>query len=232
MTDHLSTPRIYHSARTWRDYQEMFLIDAGALKGLRVLDCPAGGSDFTARAAECGAGAVAVDPLYSLELDTIPAALAQDQEHLNAHATADTSRGYRRLPDRGVFDHWSMARARFEAGVEQQSHQGAGPYVAAQLPELPFQDKAFDLTLSGFLLFVYAGLLDEDFHVRAVRELLRVTRGEVRIHPVETDGAEPTALLTTLASAFPSTVFELRAASVSNRVKPRSTLILRPREGC
>ena len=65
-------------------------------------------------------------------------------------------------------------------------------YLTGQLPFLPFDDDAFDLVLSGHLLFAYAtkehgGLMeteqfDLDFHLIAVRELLRVGR-EVRLFP-------------------------------------------------
>lgn len=57
-------------------------------------------------------------------------------------------------------------------------------YVAAALPHLPFADQAFALTLSANLLFVYPEHLSVDQHVAAVTELVRVTHGEVRIHPL------------------------------------------------
>jgi len=55
------------------------------------------------------------------------------------------------------------------------------------LPDLPFRDGAFDLVLSSHLLFMYADRLDEEFHVHALREMVRVARGEVRVFPLLAD---------------------------------------------
>jgi hypothetical protein len=52
------------------------------------------------------------------------------------------------------------------------------------LPDLPFNDEAFDLTLSAHFLFMYSDRLDYDFHLKTVKELMRVTRGELRIFPL------------------------------------------------
>jgi len=49
------------------------------------------------------------------------------------------------------------------------------------LPDLPFADDAFDLTLSANLLFLYDDRLEEGFHHEAMAELSRVTDGEVRV---------------------------------------------------
>ncbi|BFH70408.1 hypothetical protein J27TS7_22420 [Paenibacillus dendritiformis] len=56
--------------------------------------------------------------------------------------------------------------------------------MPAVLPELPFPDAAFDMTLSAHFLFMYADRLDYDFHVRTIHELMRVTREEIRIFPL------------------------------------------------
>ena len=65
-------------------------------------------------------------------------------------------------------------------------------FIDASLPNLPFEDDSFDLVLSGHFLFLYASIdhgglmshdqIDLDFHLKAVRELVRVGR-EVRIFP-------------------------------------------------
>src|SRR5690606_36840091 len=62
--------------------------------------------------------------------------------------------------------------------------RAAGRYRAGSLPILPFPDKTFDLVLSANLLFLYSDQLSTDFHVEGVRELLRVSRGELRLYPL------------------------------------------------
>ncbi len=56
-------------------------------------------------------------------------------------------------------------------------------YLEASLPELPFDDGAFDLALSSHLLFLYSEQLDLDFHLQALEEMLRVAT-EVRVFPL------------------------------------------------
>ena len=64
------------------------------------------------------------------------------------------------------------------------THSAYGRYVAGSLPRLPFFDGTFDLVLCAHLLFTYAKLFDYDWHLAACRELVRVSAGEVRLHPV------------------------------------------------
>jgi len=57
-------------------------------------------------------------------------------------------------------------------------------YVAVTLPSLPFEDAEFDIILSAHFLFMYADRLDFDFHIETLKELLRVTKEEIRIFPL------------------------------------------------
>eukprot|EP01035_Chromulina_nebulosa_P038899 gene38899-52538_t len=96
---------------------------------------------------------------------------------------------------------------------DYEAHFAHGRYVGARLPRLPFLDGAFDLVLCAHLLFVYAPRFDLAWHVAACLELVRVSAGEVRIHPVcGADGRrypELAALRSELAEAvqelFPGT---------------------------
>ena len=57
-------------------------------------------------------------------------------------------------------------------------------YVPVTLPSLPFKDDEFDLILSAHFLFMYADRLDYPFHLSTVKELLRVSKEEIRIFPL------------------------------------------------
>ena len=57
-------------------------------------------------------------------------------------------------------------------------------YVPAILPSIPFPDHSFDLTLSAHFLFMYSDRLDLTFHLKTMKELLRVTKEEIRIFPL------------------------------------------------
>jgi hypothetical protein len=52
------------------------------------------------------------------------------------------------------------------------------------LPSLNFQDEQFDLSLVSYLLFVYEDHFNYEFHRNSILEIMRVTRGEMRIYPL------------------------------------------------
>ena len=72
--------------------------------------------------------------------------------------------------------------------------------TARELPELPFADDEFDLTLVSYLLFAYQERFDYEFHRDSILEIMRVTRGEARIYPTVTFEAKPSEYIPMLQS--------------------------------
>ena len=64
-------------------------------------------------------------------------------------------------------------------------------YINAELPRLPFEDRRFDLVLSGHFLFTYSDRFNYAFHREAILELVRVSAKEVRIYPLQGPDAQP-----------------------------------------
>ncbi|WP_256449067.1 methyltransferase domain-containing protein, partial [Lysinibacillus sp. GbtcB16] len=64
------------------------------------------------------------------------------------------------------------------------SSEGASRYHAAGLPVLPLERGSYDFVLCSHFLFLYEAQFNFDFHLEAVRELLRVCKpdGQVRIY--------------------------------------------------
>lgn len=56
-------------------------------------------------------------------------------------------------------------------------------YLAYRLPELPFEDRFFDLALCSHFLFLYPNQLSINFIIESISEMIRVAR-EVRIFPL------------------------------------------------
>lgn len=173
------------SARSFAEYEAMFSLRPTDLAG-RVLDCPAGASSFIAHAARIGALATAVDPVYAIAPLELRQFVLGEQDRGSAHTVAGS--------DRYVWDfygdrdgHREMRRA---SAVMFAEDIAAHPerYVVGSLPALPFDDGQFDLVLSSHFLFTYADRLDSEFHQRALVELLRVCRGEVRVFPLLDQG--------------------------------------------
>jgi SAM-dependent methyltransferase len=170
--------------RSLAEYARFFSLDFEALRGCAVLDVAAGPSAFTAGAARLGVRATAVDPLYGCSPDA-----------LATHVRLDYARVVARMRERPE----SFRFKSFESIDEAERDRRAAAevfladyeagfldnrYVGGALPRLPFADAAFDVVLCAHLLFIYERLFDYGFHLAACRELVRVSRGEVRIHPV------------------------------------------------
>lgn len=177
-----------------RDYDEilgLLLLEEKQLAGKKILDCPAGPDAFVAEAHRRGLDVVGCDPMFDRSGREI-AEIARRDIHIAWERT-------KRLPDLDMdvdaFHKQKLVAAeKFEADFD--AGKAAGRYIHAALPSLPFDDDSFDLVVSANFLFMYSssgfgGILDTEifdfaFHTAAVRELLRVCRGEVRLHPITT----------------------------------------------
>ena len=183
-TSALELPSVAFFGRTLAEYTKFFSLNLPTLRGRAVLDVAAGPSSFTAEACKLGVDAVAVDPLYGCPVTTLATHVQLDYAQMFAQMRAKPQLlRFRSFPsiDAAELDRRSAAR-RFLGDYE--AHFAHGRYVGARLPKLPFLDGSFDLVLCAHLLFVYATRFDLGWHVAACRELVRVSAGEVRIHPV------------------------------------------------
>lgn len=170
--------------RSSAEYERFFPLDMAALRGKSVLDVASGPSAFAAEASRRGVSVTAVDPLYGCS----PEALAV-HARLDHARTVAQMRAKPELFRSGYFASIAEAeRDRLAAAETFLADYEAGfldnRYVGGALPRLPFVDASFDLVLCAHLLFIYERLFDYDFHLAACLELVRVSRGEVRIHPV------------------------------------------------
>lgn len=183
-TPEIEVPSIAFFGRTLSEYCQFFSINPATLKGRSILDVAAGPSSFTAEACKRGADAVAVDPLYGCTVDMLSQHVAIDYRNMIAQMNAKPH--LFRLKAFASLEEAEMSRraAADRFLTDYAAHFVHGRYVGASLPLLPFFDRAFDTVLCAHLLFVYAKRLDFEFHLAACRELVRVSREEVKIHPI------------------------------------------------
>lgn len=180
----LELPAVSFFGRTLEEYTQFFALDLAALRGRDVLDVAAGPSSFTAEACGRKISAVAVDPLYGSMPAELGARIESDYARMLTQMRAKPRLfRFKSFPsiDAAEADR-RLAAQRFLADFETQRLYGR--YVAAALPRLPFFDATFDLVLCAHLLFTYAQRFDFDWHLAACRELVRVSAGEVRLHPL------------------------------------------------
>ena len=217
--DVLVTPRPFF------DYQRMFGITTGDLKAGTILDCPSGASPFAAQVRLRGGSAVSVDPIYQLALDEVlnlvqttlnraPAWLEADHPHVNRSffGSPDAlARGYQAAADLFALDY----------------QVNPSSYVSAGLPNLPFVDDEFALTVSSHLLFTDPQDFVIQSEVEAISELCRVTAGEVRIHPiVDASGQSVEAVVETRAELQTVGIFtEVRETGPVSIIGGNKTLV-------
>lgn len=197
--------------RSLAEYARFFPLDLEGLRGRAVLDVAAGPSAFTSAATRLGIRATAIDPLYGCPTDALAAHVRLDYARTVGQMRAKPE--IFRLKFFGSID--EAERDRRAAAAEFLADYEAGfldnRYVGGALPRLPFADRSFDVVLCAHLLFIYERLFDYAFHLAACREMVRVSRGEVRIHPVCGPDGRPYAELERLRA-------DLAAAGIRSQV--------------
>ena len=205
-TKTLNLSHVAFYGRTLEEYKCFLDLDIEALKGKRVLDCPAGAASFTAEANRLGIESTACDPLYGTEASNLLIGGRRDIEHVIENVGP--------VPELFKWEYYSslehLEEKRKEAlclfADDFQAKGHADRYKEAALPYLPFPDGHFDLVISGHFLFTYHqfagenGPFDYDFHLKSILELIRVSRGEVRIYPLQTMKSAPYPYLEKLLS--------------------------------
>lgn len=213
--------------RPLSDYRNMFLLDDAELVAGPILDCPAGASPFGAQVRALGGTVVSVDPAYSAPREALVTRARADLDRIYEWARANPDQvnwSYIGSPST-AFGHWESAIDEFDADYQLDGDR----YVVASLPDLPFPDKHFDLTVSSHLLFVYPEHFDFATHVRWLLELTRVTRGDVRIYPLVDSAGRPYERLPEIRSAVAQhgVRTELRRAACAFNVGGDELLVCR-----
>lgn len=175
--------------RSIDEYRTMFNFSPAEHEGERILDCSSGPAALAAEGKKWGLRVVACDPLYDCSLAELRKVVddgVQQVATLQAQ-TMDLFDDAVRLAETRRND-MNKFLEDFVRGKAE------GRYVSGALPNLPFADDEFDFALCGNFLFLYSapesgGMMrnspfDLDFHIRSLRELARVTKGEIRIYPL------------------------------------------------
>lgn len=151
----------------------------------KILDCPSGASSFVAEANKLGAKVVGCDPLFDVSLEGIKKRGKQDIDHVieKVKLAPNLYRWDFYKSIKGLREYRKLALKRFISDYYDGILENR--YIKAALPKLPFDDKTFDLVLSGHFLFTYADKFDFDFHLSSILELFRVSSREVRIYPLQ-----------------------------------------------
>lgn len=178
----LNLDRIVFIGRTFEEYMLMFDLSTEDLIGRKILDCPAGACSFTALANKEGANVIGADIAYYHPIEQLEEKGIHDIEH--AMLRMESSKGNYLWDYFGSVSGLQKARTHALTDCLEDMKQQPEHYVSAVLPLLPFKDQEFDVTLSAHFLFMYADRLEYNFHLETLKELMRVTKEEIRIFPM------------------------------------------------
>ncbi len=211
--------------RIREEYNLMFDL-ARADRSRGVLDCGGGPASFTAEMTAGGTRAAAVDPLYAFSG-------AQIRQRFDAIADSMIAQV------QATPDDWTWSYHRDPAGLlacrrtalegflrDYERGRGEGRYLIGELPSLPVESNSFSLALSSHLLFLYSALLDEEFHIRSLRELCRVA-AEVRVFPLLTLKREQSPHLAGVRAALVSDGWQSEVVPVNYEFQRGGNQMLR-----
>ncbi|RJP57165.1 MAG: SAM-dependent methyltransferase [Candidatus Auribacter fodinae] len=198
--------------RSFDEYVRMFrLTDSDLAK--RILSCGDGPAGFNAVMRQNGRTVVSCDPIYvfsAVEIEsqiekTFPTVMDQLRKNKDDYVWdqfhCPEEVGHARMQAMKLF------LSDFEHGKTE------GRYVSDSLPELSFADDAFDIAVCSHLLFLYSAQLSLDFHVRSIREILRVAR-DVRIFPVLELGGKTSRHLNAVIASLKEEGYNIELKSV------------------
>lgn len=172
----------------------MFALRPIDLAASRILGCADGPASFNATLTARGGRVVSADPLYAFSADEIRSRVAIARTQIVANTTQNAS-AFRWIEIPSIEDMVALRLRAMECFLgDFDSGKCTGRYVPCGLPALPFADRSFDLVLCSHYLFLYSHLLSVEFHLDAIREMLRVGR-EVRVFPLLDFTGEPSAQL-------------------------------------
>ena len=175
--------------RSLIEYQRMFALTDEDLR-LSILGCADGPASFNADASALGANVVSADPIYSFRQIEIKARIQAIYPEMMQQIRQNHSEFvWAQIGSVEELGHLRMkAMQRFLDDYE--TGRKCGRYLVAELPLLPFEDRAFDLALCSHFLFLYSSQFNLEFHINSIFELCRVAK-EVRIFPLLGLGSVP-----------------------------------------
>lgn len=168
--------------RSYDEYVSMFGLTESDL-ALRILGCGDGPSEFNSALCKRGGSVVSVDPIYVFDDAQIRSRVSDTYETVMTQMRRNKSEYvWGAIPSVEQLGNVRLsAMETFLADFEIGKYEGR--YIAGELPSLPFGSGQFDIALSSHFLFLYSAHLSAEFHLQALKEMLRVAY-EVRVFPL------------------------------------------------
>jgi len=174
--------------RSYEEYVSMFSLSEIDVQK-RILGCGDGPASFNAELTHRGGRVTSIDPIYQFSADEIKTRVDETYEIVLEQARNNQNE----FVWKSIKNVDELGEVRMEAMnqflEDYPTGKVEGRYIRGNLPDLPFPDNEFDLTLCSHFLFLYSGHFDAEFHSKSVVELCRVAH-EVRVFPLLELGAK------------------------------------------
>ncbi|MBF0540377.1 MAG: hypothetical protein HQK91_02865 [Nitrospirae bacterium] len=195
--------------RTFDEYCRLFDLTPDILSNNKILDAASGVSSFCAEACAIGYNVTASDRIYSLKptfiLDKCKADLMNIKGQLENIKESYVWNYFKDIDS--LIENRAKAYNLF---ISDFIKYGNDRYKCVEYPESNFSDNQFDLTISSGFLFMYEGILDLEFHKRAISELIRITSKEIRIWPIIDLKGQKSQYLDTIINTFSTYDFNIK----------------------
>lgn len=210
--------------RSLDEYIKMFDLSSEDLQKC-ILGVGDGPASFNAEGTIKGYDIISIDPIYQFNGEEIKQRFDEVVNNIiNQIITT---------PDNWVWSYHKNPqelKARRIKALEtflQDYQQGkqAQRYQTQELPNLDFADNTFDLALCSHFLFLYSQQCNYDFHLAAIKEMLRVSQ-EVRIFPLLTLMQETSPYVENAIAKFSSLGYLTSIVRVSYEFQPGGNKML------
>ena len=186
--------------RSFNEYVKMFNLTDKELC-LRFLGCGDGPASFNCGMSEKGRSVVSIDPIYKLSKEEIKKRIDETYDDV----IGQTYKNRDKFIWKEISSVEELGKIRMSAMKDFLDDFEKGKiekrYISGELPVLPFAGREFDMALSSHFLFLHMEHLSLDFHIQAIREMLRVAK-EVRIFPILDVNGIISPYLETIMEAF------------------------------
>ncbi len=211
--------------RNYDEYVRMFDLNENELK-LKILGCGDGPASFNCECNKRAGNVISIDPIYNLSKEEIQGRIAATYHDVLTQTEKNRDK-FR----------WDIIKSIDELGRKRMNAmqlfledylQGKKDkrYIPASLPDLPFPDNEFDLSLCSHFLFLYTDNLSYVFHVDAIKEMLRVSK-EVRIFPLLDVNASKSPYLEKVLSDFKEMEIVIRKVNYEFQIGGNELLVIR-----
>jgi hypothetical protein len=205
----------------------MFALSDSDLQ-LRILGCADGPAGFNAEMCKRGQFVFSCDPLYQFTAAQIGARIEETYEDVIRQTRQNQHQfNWSFIPSVEELGRIRLAAMRsFLADYDRG--KATGRYVAAELPDLPFEAESFDLAVCSHFLFLYSDHLSLEFHRKAIQAMCHVA-AEARVFPLLNYNSEPSPWIEPLQEGLIEAGYEVSIQIVSYEFQKGGNRMLKVR---